>query len=352
MITCGIMGATGYAGIELARLLASHPGVGSLKLSSVSFEGETLESVYPSFLAPGSAGCLAPGSRLGTQEEVLDSSDIVFSCLPHGLAEKNAAACAASGRVFIDISADFRFGDDEVTFTKWYGKAWTDPAVHAISVYGLPEMNRAVIARARIIGNPGCYPTSAALGLYPALKLGLVKRERIIIDAASGVTGAGREPSRTTHFPECADGLSPYKIGNHRHTPEIGRILSEMAGAPVSAIFTPHLAPMNRGIVSTIYADLAAPLDPAGLRSAYADFYAAEPFVRVLPAGSVSSNRGVRFSNYCDISLHVASDGRTAIIVSSIDNMVKGAAGQAVQNMNIALGFDETSGLTMIPPAF
>lgn len=352
MITCGIIGATGYAGTELARLLSSHPQVGALVLSSVSFEGETLESVYPGFLAPGSGGCLAPGSRLGTQEEVLASSDVVFSCLPHGLAEKNAAACAAAGKVFIDISADFRFGNDEATFKAWYGKAWTDPAVHAMSVYGLPEMNRAAIAQAKVIGNPGCYPTTAALGLYPALKLGLMKPGRVIIDSASGVTGAGREPSRMTHFPECTDALSPYKIGNHRHTPEIARTLSEMAGEPVSVIFTPHLAPMNRGIVSTIYADLASTLDAGALRAAYAEFYAAEPFVRVLPAGAVSSNRGVRFSNYCDISLHVASDGKTAIIISSIDNMVKGAAGQAVQNMNIALGFDERSGLGMIPPAF
>lgn len=350
MINCGIIGATGYAGVELFRLLSSHPEVAGMTLSSVSFEGEAMASVYPTFLAAAGRSTLA--GRLTTQDAVIEASSVVFSCLPHGLAEKAAAECVRDGTLFIDISADFRFGDDEATFKAWYGKSWTDKALHAASVYGLPELNRARIAGAKLIGNPGCYPTSAALGLFPVLKLGMVRTDRIIIDAASGVTGAGREPSRTTHFPECADGFSPYKIGEHRHTPEIERTLSAMAGQPVRAIFTPHLAPMNRGIVSTIYADLALPIGLDALREACTAFYAGEPFVRVLPAGMTSSNRFVKFSNYCDISVHLSHDGGTAIIVSSIDNMVKGAAGQAIQNMNIALGFDERSGLDLIPPAF
>ena len=350
MIDCGIIGATGYAGAELLRLLSSHPEVAGLSLSSVSFEGDAMERVYPNFIAslrkPGVSG------RLVNQDSIVEASDVVFSCLPHGLAEKAAAECLAAGKVFIDISADFRFGDDEETFKTWYGKSWTNKAVHAVSVYGLPELNRALIAKAKVIGNPGCYPTSAILGLMPALRLGLAETDRIIIDAASGVTGAGREPSKTTHFPECADGYTPYKIGEHRHTPEIIRTLSGIAGKDVNAIFTPHLAPMNRGIVSTIYFGLARAATLSELHEAYLHFYSDEAFVRVLPEGMVSSNRYVKYSNFCDISIHMAQDGKTAIVVSSIDNMVKGAAGQAVQNMNIALGFDEKSGLTMIPPAF
>lgn len=346
MADIGILGASGYAGAELARLVLSHPETKGLKLSSVSFEGKGLEDVYPSYRGIGRS------LALESSDDVIESSDVVFSCLPHGHAEAAAARCLAKGSLFIDLSADFRFGEDGATFLKWYGKAYTAPALHAQSVYGLPELNRAEIARSRIIGNPGCYPTSAELGLFPALRGGLADPSFIVIDSASGVTGAGREPSRTTHYPECADSVAPYKIGSHRHQPEIDRTLSEMAGVPVRSVFTPHLAPMNRGIVSTIYFRLTRPADAAALRAAYAGFYEGEPFVRVLPEGSIATNRAVKFSNYCDISLHMGADGVTAIVVAAIDNMVKGAAGQAIQNMNIAMGFGETAGLDMIPPAF
>jgi N-acetyl-gamma-glutamyl-phosphate reductase len=354
MIRCGIIGATGYAGSELTRLLLRHPEVGALALSSTSFEGKTMESVYPNLVGVfPKAGPEGPASgTLVSMEEAIEASDVVFSSLPHGLAEESAAACLAEGKLFIDLSADFRFGIDEATFTAWYGKPYTRPELHAISVYGLPELNRARIAKARVIGNPGCYPTCAALGLFPALRLGLADPGWVIVDAASGVTGAGREPSRSTHYPEAADSIAPYKIGEHRHGPEIAAILSEMAGAPVGSVFTPHLAPMGRGIVSTNYFRLAKSMDAAALRAEYASFYSGEPFVRVLPAPLVATNRNVRFSNYCDISVHMATDGRTAIVVSTIDNMVKGAAGQAIQNMNVALGLDEAAGLSMLPPAF
>jgi len=367
MIRCGIIGATGYAGSELVRLLLRHPEVGALALSSTSFEGQTMESVYPNLAgafaklpsggarsgpgAPATGGGSAPGV-LVSMAEVIEASDVVFSSLPHGLAEESAAACLAAGKLFIDLSADFRFGADEATFKKWYGKAYARPELHAIAVYGLPELNRAMIAKARVIGNPGCYPTCASLGLFPALRLGLADPGWVVVDAASGVTGAGREPSRTTHYAEAADSVLPYKIGEHRHSPEIAAVLSEMAGAPVGSVFTPHLAPMGRGIVSTNYFRLTRQIDAAELRGEYASFYAQERFVRVLPAGLVATNRNVRLSNYCDISVHVGADGRTGIVVSAIDNMVKGAAGQAVQNMNIALGLDETAGLAMLPPAF
>jgi N-acetyl-gamma-glutamyl-phosphate reductase len=350
MFKAAIIGATGYAGAELARLLLGHPDLGSLVLASSSSEGETMGSVYPNFL--GGAGGATTDLRFVDPASAASSADVVFSSLPHGLAEDHAATVRARGALFIDLSADFRFGADEAAFVGAYGKGWKRPELHVESVYGLPERYRKAIAKARVIGNPGCYPTSAALGIYPALALGLARREGIIIDAKSGVTGAGKEPGKSTHYPECADSLAPYKIGEHRHGPEIERTLAEMAGGPVEAIFTPHLAPMGRGIVSTIYLPLAKTVDANALRETYADFYKAERFVRVLPAGSVATNRNVRLSNYCDISLHLARGGRTAIVVSAIDNMVKGAAGQAIQNMNIALGLDEGSGISMLPPAF
>jgi N-acetyl-gamma-glutamyl-phosphate reductase len=349
MIRCGIIGATGYAGVELARLLLSHPEVGGLSLSSTSFEGQSIESVYPNLV--GAFREKASGA-LVSKEEVLEASDVVFSSLPHGLADESAAVCLAAGKLFIDLSADFRFGTDEATFSTWYGKPYCRPELHALSVYGLPELNRSHIAKARIVGNPGCYPTCAALGLFPALRLGLADPSWVIIDAASGVTGAGREPSRSTHYPAAADSIAPYKVGEHRHSPEIAAVLSEMAGSKVGSVFTPHLAPMGRGIVSTNYFRLTRQIDAAGLRAEYAAFYEGERFVRVLPSGSAATNRNVRLSNYCDVSVHVGADGRTGIVVSAIDNMVKGAAGQAIQNMNIALGFDEAAGLAMLPPAF
>jgi len=352
MIHCGIIGATGYAGAELTRLLLRHPEVGALSLSSTSFEGQSIEEVYPNLAGAFSKGASKGDGRLLPMAEVVAASEVVFSSLPHGLADETAAACLEAGKLFIDLSADFRFGADEATFSKWYGKPYGRPELHALSVYGLPELNRARIAKARIVGNPGCYPTCAALGLFPALRLGLADPDWVIVDAASGVTGAGREPSRSTHYPEAADSLSPYKVGEHRHGPEIAAVLSEMAGAPVGSVFTPHLAPMGRGIVSTNYFRLTRPIDAAGLRAEYAAFYEGERFVRVLPAGACATNRNVRLSNYCDISVHVGADGRTGIVVSSVDNMVKGAAGQAIQNMNIALGLDEAAGLAALPPAF
>jgi N-acetyl-gamma-glutamyl-phosphate reductase len=353
MSKCAVIGATGYAGAELARLLLGHPNVDGLVLSSASAGGEAMSSIYPNLL--GAFG----GDVLVEKAEAIARADVVFAALPSGHADEIAAACAAKGSLFIDLSADFRFGSDEATYAKWYGKPFARPELHAASVYGLPELNRdkikavgAAAAGARIIGNPGCYPTASTLGLFPALRLGLAETKGIIVDAKSGVTGAGKELAKSSHYSEAADTLSPYKIGAHRHIPEIEAVLSDMAGTPITSIFTPHLAPMGRGIVATIYFRLAKAIGPDALRDAYASFYAHEPFVRVLPTGLAANNRNVRLSNYCDISVHIAHDGETAIIVSAIDNMVKGAAGQAIQNMNVALGFSEKAGISMMPPAF
>jgi N-acetyl-gamma-glutamyl-phosphate reductase len=377
-MTAGIIGATGYAGAELVRLLAGHPDINRLVPASVSYEGDRIEKVYPNFLGKVSAVLEKP-------DEVIPQSEVVFAALPHGVGEPYAKACRERGIPFIDISADFRFGEDEATFTAWYGKPYVYPELRKFSVYGLPELNRDTIKAlaaggAVIVGNPGCYPTGASLGIFPALARRLAAPTgTIIVDAASGVTGGGREPSRSFHYPECADSVAPYKVGSHRHIPEISRNMQAMAasgeggasnpGSP-SLIFTPHLAPMNRGILSTIYIPLADPLchTPSGtaprppskeleeksreIRDLYAAFYREEPFVRVLPAGTIAATNRVRQSNFCDISVHLNPEGTTLIVVSAIDNMVKGAAGQAVQNMNIIFGFDETAGLSAIPALF
>jgi N-acetyl-gamma-glutamyl-phosphate reductase len=300
-------------------------------------------------------------------EAVIADSDLVFASLPAGVAEDYAQACVAHKKPFIDLSADFRFGTDEETYTTWYGKPFQHTELHTQSVYGLPELNRELIRDAPIIGNPGCYPTGASLAAFPALAQGLAGTGTIIVDSASGVTGAGREPSRAYHFPECSDSMSPYKVGCHRHTPEISRNLSAMAGRAVPVIFTPHLVPMNRGILSTVYIPLANPVPVKGLlrpsapavtetsdeiRALYTAFYRDEPFVRVLPAPLTAATNRVRASNFCDISVHLDPAGSTLIVISAIDNMVKGAAGQAIENMNIRLGFEETSALDMIPAYF
>jgi N-acetyl-gamma-glutamyl-phosphate reductase len=398
----GIIGATGYAGAELVRILSGHPHIDTLSLASVSFEGERIEKVYPNFLGRISA-------VLEKADAVIAASDVVFAALPNGVGEPYAKAAVEKGIPFIDLSADFRFDADEATFTAWYGKPYVHPELRKFSVYGLPELNRKRIKELAglsanagridsagpaagaagkpnpvIIGNPGCYPTASSLGAFPALAKGIAGQGVIIADAASGVTGGGRDPAASFHYPECADSVAPYKVGAHRHTPEISRNLAFMAARSESGnvsaqsippapplIFTPHLAPMNRGILSTIYIPLAEAWRPGGIapgaprppskeitaktdeiRAAYADFYKDEPFVRVLPAGVIAATNRVRQSNFCDISVHLDPLGTTLIIVSAIDNMVKGAAGQAIQNMNVIFGFDETAGLNAVPALF
>jgi N-acetyl-gamma-glutamyl-phosphate reductase len=388
IMIAGIIGATGYAGAELVRLLAGHSKIDTLALASVSHGGERIETIYLNFFGR------VPYS-LGSPEEVIAASDVVFSALPHGVGENYAKAALERGISFIDLSADFRFGDDEAVYSAWYGRPYVYPELRRSSIYGLPELNRArikaLVGRGPvIIGNPGCYPTAASLGLFPALSGGAAGPGTIIVDAVSGVTGGGRDPSPSFHYPECADSVAPYKVGAHRHTPEINRNAALMAAGLAAdgrtegrddrrdhgrddrrVIFTPHLAPMNRGILATMYIPLAEPCPlPAGkggaagppsreitekagdLREFYAAFYRDEPFVRVLPAGAVAATARVRQSNFCDISVHLDPAGSTLIVISAIDNMVKGAAGQAIQNMNIILGFDETEGLSAIPASF
>jgi N-acetyl-gamma-glutamyl-phosphate reductase len=349
MITAGIIGATGYVGVELVRLLLAHPEVSKINLSSVSFEGQNIVDIYPNLrgLLRGKTDGL-----LGDADAVVESSDVVFTALPHGIAEKYAAACIATGKKLVDLSADFRFDDDEATFKAWYGKSYEYPAVHAESVYGLPELNRERIKKARVIGNPGCYVTAATLSLLPMLKEGLVKTDLIIVDAKSGITGTGRNPTATNNFSESGESFAPYNVGKHRHQPEIARNMTCAAGKPVNVVFTPHLLPMSRGIIATVYAPLVKPMTAEEVHALYSAHYAKEPFVRVLPLGSTATTRNVRGSNYCDVSVHVVNGGTLLEMVSALDNMVKGAAGQAVQNMNLLFDFAETAGIDQAPAAF
>lgn len=340
MMKAGIIGATGYAGVELLRLLKNHPQVEIAAISSESFAGENISAVYPNF-----SGIFS--MVLVDADTVVEKSDCIFASLPHGLSQEIAKKCFEADKTFIDMGADFRLGKED--YEHWYKEEYRYEDLHEKSAYGLCELYREKIKNSRIIGNPGCYPTSAALGLAPAIKGGLIDARHIIIDAKSGVTGAGRGLTLGTHFPECNEAFSAYKIASHRHTPEIERTLSDAAGGKVNITFVPHLLPINRGILSTMYAPAAQGTDLKKLKEAYGEFYRNEQFVRL--ADSVDIKR-VKYSNYCDISLQYDKRTDTVIIISVLDNMVKGAAGQAIQNMNIVYGLSEAEGLTYIPPAF
>ncbi len=328
MIKAGIVGATGYAGCELVRLIFAHPEAEVSAISSVSFEGKKISDVYPSYLNMNDMVC-------ETSAEVVEKSDVVFAALPHGLSQELAADCKKNNVKFIDLGADFRLESEE-EYTEWYGGTFLDKALHEEAVYGLPEFFRDEIKGKSIIANPGCYTTCSPLALAPAVKNGLVELKGIICNCASGVTGAGRKPNQGSHYPELNEGFHAYKVACHRHTPEIEQTLSKLSGEKVTVTFVPHLLPVNRGII----------------RKAYEDFYRDEFFVRLLPDGMCADIHNIKYSNFCDISLHFDSRAGKLVACAAIDNMVKGAAGQAVQNMNIIFGLDEKTGLTIIPPAF
>lgn len=343
-IKAGIIGATGYAGLEIVRLLLSHPDVEISAVSSVSFTGKPISSVYPQLFGIYDA-------VLEDDIAVVEKSDVIFASLPHGLSEPIARRCFDMGKLFIDMGADFRL-KSETDYQTWYGGTYGDKALHDAAVYSIPELHREKAAGAKVIANPGCYPTSIALGLAPAVKAGAIDLDTLVIDSKSGVTGAGRSPTQTTHYPDCNEAFSPYKVACHRHTPEIEQTLSELSGKGCAVTFVPHLLPVNRGIVSTMYAKVNAGFDPAGIRKLYEEMYRDEPFVKVLPDGQTANLRNVTYSNLCHLSLHHDAHTKRLIVVSTIDNMVKGAAGQAIQNMNLAMGLPETAGLSIVPPAF
>ena len=344
LIKVGVVGATGYAGSEICRLIMGHPQAELAAISSVSFEGMALSQVYPAYNQMIDLVC-------GTQDQVVEQSDVVFAALPHGLSQDLAAQCDALGKTFIDMGADFRL-EDEAAYKEWYGGTYTDKELHEKAVYGLPEFFREKIRGKKVIANPGCYTTAVPLALVPALEAGHIESDGIIADCKSGVTGAGRKPTQGNHYPELNESFTAYKVAAHRHTPEIEQTLSKMVGSPLKVTFVPHLLPINRGILATCYARLKPGVAKDQLRQAYQAQYDGEFFLRLLPEGQVANVKNVRYTNFCDISLFTDQRTGTFIAISAIDNMVKGAAGQAIQNMNLSFGLPETTGLDLVPPAF
>jgi len=340
MIRASILGATGYAGSELVRLLYSHPEVKIAHLVSSSQDGVPFEDVYPSFYA-----MQVPALEALDEKTVLADSDVIFTSLPHGASGDVIPRLYDQGAKVIDLSGDFRY-DDAATYEAWYGMPHPRPDLLAHSVYGLPELYTDRIAQSNLIGNPGCYTTCSILALYPIVQAGLIDDSRIIIDAKSGVSGAGRKANTDVHFCEVDESMKGYKVVGHRHTSEIEQELSHAAGHPVVLTFTPHLIPVKRGILATIYCDMKQPAALEDIIALYERFYADQPFVKIM-GKQLPQLKYVVGSNYCAIGFAMDSRTNRLTIFSSIDNLVKGAAGQAVQNMNIRFGLDQTCGLAM-----
>jgi N-acetyl-gamma-glutamyl-phosphate reductase len=334
-----IVGSSGYAGGELFRILLHHPSATVTAVTSEKSAGKPITDIFPHLLGLTDLVCepLDPAS-------IAKKADLAFLALPHVTAQEAAFRLHGLGIKVVDLSADYRLADAAL-YEKWYEHRHQYPDLLKSAVYGLPELHRERIRKSSLVANPGCYPTSAILGLAPVISRKMLDLETLVIDSKSGVSGAGRSPGLAFHFPEANEGFMAYKVGSHRHTPEIEQELSLIAGTQVTLSFTPHLVPMNRGILTTIYGRLTGSVDTDSLHAVFAAFYRKEPFIRVLPVGQFPNVRNVRGSNFCDIGVH--ADGRTgrAVIVTAIDNLVKGASGQAVQNMNIMMGFEENAGL-------
>lgn len=337
-----IIGATGYVGAELLRILTAHPQAEIVHITSESHAGEVAAAVYPHL-----RGCcplvLEP---MAAAADIAADSEVLFVALPHGHAMKLGKAVAHLPLRIIDLGADYRFADPAV-YAQWYGL----PHEHgdAARVYGLAEWQREAIRTAKIIGNAGCYPTAGILALMPLVRAGLVQRGSIIIDAASGVSGAGRAATAANHFPELYDSFKAYGVAGHRHTPEIEQALSQLSGEEQVVSFTPHLLPMVRGILATCYAALRPGVSADEVDEAFTAYYAGEPFIRLLGRNGYPATKAVRGSNFCDIGWHLDPRTGRVVVLSAIDNLVKGAAGQAVQNFNIACGFAEDTALDAIP---
>ena len=336
-----ILGASGYTGAELVRLLSRHPHVQIVALTADRQAGKPASEVFPQLV-------LADLPNLTKIDEVdWTGVDFVFCCLPHGLTQEVVAKLPAHLRV-VDLSADFRLTDLDA-YATWYGHAHLAPELQKEAVYGLTELNRDAVRRARLVANPGCYPTAAQLPLIPLIEAGLIVADDIIIDAKSGASGAGRDAKLGSLFAEVADGIHAYGVASHRHAPEIEQGLSEAAGKPIIVNFTPHLMPMSRGILATIYVKLAPGATVDKLRAALADRYRDEYFVKVLPNGAAPATRHVRGSNFVIMSVHADRVPGRAILMAVEDNLVKGASGQAVQNMNVMAGFAEETALEQLP---
>lgn len=337
-----VIGATGYAGAELLRLLKTHPKAQVVHITSESQTGVSIENIYGHLRQVYQQDLIS----MKALDQIQKESDVVFLCLPHGHAMEVGKALAGSKVKLIDLGADYRFKDPEV-YETWYKKEHVHK--EAERVYGLAELYRHDIRKASIVGNAGCYTTASILALAPLVKNGLIDVKTIVIDAKSGVSGAGRSATLNSHFAEMYDNLKAYNVGGHRHTPEIEQALSEFSGEAVTLNFTPHLVPMSRGILSTCYANLHEGITASQVDEAFHSLYEGEPFIRLLGRGAYPQVKHTRGSNFCDLGWHVDARTGRVIVLSAIDNLVKGAAGQAVQNFNILCGFNETMGLLQTP---
>ena len=339
MFKVGVVGGTGYTGVELLRLLAQHPNVAIRAITSRGEAGLPVADMFPSLRRRVDLCFVDP------QAADLAACDVVFFATPNGIAMQQAKALVDAGVKVIDLAADFRI-TDIAEWEKWYGMKHACPELVAEAVYGLPEVNREAVANARVVANPGCYPTAVQLGFLPLVEAGVVELGSLIADAKSGVSGAGRKAETHILFSESSDNFQAYGVAGHRHLPEIRQGLSRFAGAPVGLTFVPHLTPMIRGIHATLYARLNKEVD---LQALFEERFAGEAFVDVMPKGAHPSTRSVRSANMCRVAVHRPQGGDVVVVLSVIDNLVKGAAGQAVQNMNILFGLPEVTGLGHVP---
>ncbi len=338
-----VLGASGYTGSDLLRFLFIHPKVEVTYATAEKHAGKKVSEILPHLRGISNLE-LQPLDAKSVPDEV----EVVFAALPHGTSAKIVQELVERGKKVVDLGADFRLSYK--VYKQWYGEHHC-PELISEAVYGITELYKSRIAKTRLVANPGCYPESAILGLTPVLKNKLIYENSIIIDSKSGVSGAGRSPELGLHFCEVNEGVKAYKIGEHRHAPEIEEVLSNYSGLDVRVSFTPHLIPMDRGILSTIYVRLKDEITTRELLDLYVDFYKDKRFIRITPEKIYPSTSDVRGSNFCDIGMRANPKNKTAVIISVLDNLVKGASGQAIQNMNVMMGFEESLGIDM-PPVF
>lgn len=342
MIRTAVVGATGYTGLELVRILSAHPEASISIATSRQYAGQPIYRAFPSLLGSADLVCQA-----FSPEQIIEVADVVFLAVPHQTAMDYAPIFLQNGKKVVDLSADFRLKDVKI-YEKWY-QPHTAPQYLTEAVYGLPEIHGPAIRKARLVANPGCYPTTAILGLAPLLKKGLVDNQSIIVDSKSGVSGAGRSAVLSNQFCEVHEDFKAYKVAAHRHMPEMEQELGALAGEEITITFTPHLVPMGRGMLTTIYGQLKSEQTTAHLLHEYEQFYHQAPFVKICAEGHYPQTAQVKGSNYCFIGLKVDERTGRVIILAAIDNLTKGASGQAVQNMNLMFGLEESAGLKAIP---
>ncbi|PLX54133.1 MAG: N-acetyl-gamma-glutamyl-phosphate reductase [Desulfobacteraceae bacterium] len=342
MTRVGIIGATGYAGAELVRILCGHPDIELTILTSRQYAGVKFDEIFPSMT--GSVNLVCEALAI---DKICDNAEVVFTALPHKIPMEIVPELISCGKKVIDLSADFRF-KDSATYEAHYQQHTAKDLLEK-AVYGLCEVYFEKIKNTTLVGAPGCYPTSVLLPLLPLLKRNFIEPHAIVADSKSGVTGAGRSLSLTTHFCEVNESFRAYKVADHRHNPEMEEVLTIESGQPVNLTFVPHLVPMSRGILTTLYTTPVKGIGHKDIEDCLTTFYSGRPFVRICTENRLPDTRNVRGTNYCDIGFKLDERNQRLILISAIDNLVKGAAGQAVQNMNIMLGLDETAGLKMVP---